>query len=210
MKKITLVLTLIALLLCGTAFAREVKPVGQYDMNAPLVNGDYYIGFQIENISDTGVYAEMYAQDLFENAEIAALAQGDVIYIGGMPVEVNKVSITDNEADINGGFDADGVTLFKDANLGIWTPIEWELPTYTLMGMAQLNFADKVTVSVYRQGEEGEPLDEYDTFTVPASGVKALFDEIAAGHEDIAYTPDGCTVRVNDGAIIAITIDYVP
>lgn len=212
-KTIVSMCIVLAIALFSCAFAAEIFPLSQYEISGDgyvLDNCTAYIGFDVADVSETDMFADIYSEDCFDIVDIEILTEGDTIYVGGMPVEVETIEKKDGELQINGGFDNGGVTLFSYENSNGWVPVEWDLPIYTLIGQGPLTFADQVSVSVYQMEEDLSLAGEgYDTVTVPAAQVKDELKKIAEklGEE---FFPEQASVTFENSAVTEIKIDYVP
>ena len=190
------------------AVAEEVSP--KYSINMEdeqtLMNGTLSIGAAEDDVTEKDIWAGIYDEIRYDAAEIDALKVGDLIDCQ-QQYTITSVEKDDSGCvDINGGFDNDGLTLYPEDD-GTYTPREWDdLPYYEMMGQAQLQFADQVTVNHYKENEDGGLEEGMDTQTVDAAQVKGLiFGEYS--HE---LDPAAVTVTLENGLITEVTVNYIP
>ena len=123
-----------------------------------------------------------------------------------------KISTHPNGAiDVNGGqYEEGGATLIPDADTNGYLQTDFEYTAIAERGTAVIPLADQVTLNVFQMDDDFNVAEEgYDTETVPAEGVHAALARTCELTGDDFY-PYQTTIRIENGAAVEITIDYMP
>lgn len=211
MKKFTVIISLVlALLLCATAFAADIKMESGIDMN-DLRDCTVRANFNVKDITDKDITMTVREEVCYDIVDINEMKVGDTIETDDGVVEVKSIDRDeDGQILINGGQDKGGVTLFSEEDTNGFMQRDYEYPAFVNRGTVTVPFADQVTVNVYKMTEDLSIAGEgYDTVTVPAAGVKAEMEKIAAKlGED--FCAEQTRLDIGAGVIVEITVDYMP
>lgn len=213
MKKLIAICLTVVMLFCAAALAANtIKPEYSVNMAEPLKDCMLKIGFNIKDVNDKEIIAMVYDDVLYDIVDVHEMKLGDTLVLGNGEIVIESIAQKDYGIEINGGDEVEGGVLLKPVEESTYyCEMAHETPNMIVLGQAQLTFADNVTVNVYKMNEDLSIAGEgYDTVTVPAAGVKAELEKIAAklGEE---FSPHQASVLLNsEGKLDEITIDYVP
>ena len=207
MKHVLSSLLILALLLCTPAYAETCRIQRGVDMENNLTDCTLYVGFTLDDVSDTTVSAMVYDDVSYDLVDVHNLAVGDTLETAQGDITVaSKEQDESGYIQINGGEEAGGVTLFPADEDNCYHAMAFDLAEKLLVGQAQLTLADQVTISIYKHDDSLAPAGEgYDAVTVAAADVAsqlALFTD--------EYTPYQTRVTVENGVLTELTVDYAP
>ena len=150
----------------------------------------------------------VYAKDVYAPADIEALKAGDTLVIGGQSVAVESVDIhsMDEElpdvtiADINGGIDADGFSLWLTLDSdGYVAHMLSDLATYTELGTVSLALDPSATYT------DSSDIDS-DVLTVAYDGIADAIRDA----DNAYFVQYNTTIHVVNDKIVEINREYVP
>lgn len=212
MKKRSLML--IPILVAGiplTVFAATVKPYGSVDPKGPdFGNSVTEIGFCLEDVTDTGINAEIYERLRYDIAEIGMLAVGDVIETDDGAVTVETKEEKNGLLVINGGFEEDGISFYTEEETNGWFLGVPGYPVYQQKGQAQLLFSDSVRLLVYDMDDAGCMISDGFTETeCTPQEVKEKLSQLSEILTDV-FSPNQVLALQEEGKLTELTIRYVP
>lgn len=203
-KAFALILVLACAFAANAAFAAQIAPLPGANMDE-LNDCIVHIGFKLDDVSETGIAADVYDEQRYDAVEVTQIAVGDVVTYMGEDVTVETVEV-DYSTLINGGtIDADGITLCPDEG-GTFIALEGESVAYMRLGSVELTFADEVVYHHWQQDEEGGIMEEMTSETFSAAQIK----DVLAAEGDETYYPDSLTVLIEGGLVTELNINYVP
>ena len=204
-KMFAVMLALVLTFAAFSAFAAKIEPLPNVNMAESLDDRTLYVGFKMENVSDTAIIADIYDEQRYDTVDVHELAVGDVIVYLGEEITVNTIE-DDYALEINGGVhEENGITLLADEG-GTYLAYNENTPVYMFLGCAELILADQVNFRHWQWESEGVLSEDYSEVTVPAAGLKALLAE--EGEDELH--PESIAVCVEGGKVTEVTIDYVP
>lgn len=204
MKKIfAFMLVLMLAFSACAAYAAEIMPLMDVDMQN-IDNCTLSVSFDISDVSDKGIIATVYDDVRYDAIEVSQIAVGDTINYMGEDVTVESVDV-DYSTFINGGSENDGIVLCPDEG-GTYIALNYESQVYMPLGQAEFAFADEVTYSHWKQEAGGGISDEMDVRQLAAADVKAALEEEGSG----TFWYDCMTVRLENGVIVEVAVNYVP
>ena len=209
MKKV-LAFLILGALLCSTAFAATIQMQHDLDLNN-LTDRTMQVGFTIDQVTDSDITVTAYEDVIYDPVAIAQLQVGDTLETADGDITVESIETDDyGSIHINGGQDIDGgVTLFTMDNVNGYMQADFEYTAIADRGEVTIPFADQVTVNVYKMNDDLSVAGEgYDTVTIAAGDVRAEILEIAEKLGDDFY-PYQTTLRIENGAAVEITVDYM-
>ena len=203
MKKLICTLTVLTMLLCGLAMAegKTVMPMAsEIDLAAPG-DGIYNVYFDPADLTDGALKLTIYTEDCYDILDINTLAVGDVIWAGGIDIEIDSLEEKDGDLLINGGIDEAGFNLRPYDEDNCWKmALEDDYATWTEAGETTLPLADDVTFT------DGWDIDKEP---VTVSGADAVAEAVN-GTEMDSFIWLNTKVRVEGGKIVEITRYYMP
>lgn len=155
-------MTLATAFIAIAAMAGEgiVRPIEVYwDLNH-LKNGDYAVSFDVSSVKGTnkGTYIdfEVFSENLYDGAQIARLAPGDVLIARDETIEVKTIRKIDDRYLIN---EAEAAIDLESVGKGKYRVcIEDDHSTYTSQGVVRLLVP--ATVTFVDEGIDGVPMKE--------------------------------------------------
>ena len=215
MKKaliLTAALCLASLCACGGTGADPVPPSSGGD-SAPLCvkpqdnaidlsdlgTQTLRVSFSPDDLQIAGdtvtLRADIYAEEIFDAAEVSQLSTGDSIVVQGQTYEVTSLVQNDDLLIINGGIENGGTELLAD-----------EGGTYRYFGMDDANAYDE-------QGLVTLPVDSscvlQDDSDLDRPDRQIALADIAS-LENTMFIPGNTTVDLTDGVVTAIHRTYIP
>ena len=210
MKKV-LAFIMVGALLCSTAFAATIHMQHDLDLN-DLTDCTIKVGFTIDDVTDSDIRVTAYEDANYDLVDIEQLQVGDTLETADGDIIVESIETDDfGSKHINGGQDIDGgVTLFTMDNVNGYMQSDFEYIAIAERGDVTIPFADQVTINVYKMNDDLSIAGEgYDAVTTAAGGVRSEILEIAERLGDDFY-PYQTTLRIESGAVVEITVDYMP
>ncbi len=184
---------------------RTVAPIeAVVDLNR-LPDGIYPVAFDRGDVANlaSGTYmnaVRIYAMDVYAEADIENLAEGDTVVVSGSAVAVSSVTSDGKRVQINGGLGEENGYDFSRTEDGAWRVNGYDdLPTYTELGVTTL-VVDESAVYTDASDIDGEP-------------VTAQYDGIVSAMQDSAndaFYADNTTVTIRSGRVTRIDRVYVP
>ena len=223
MKKFTLFILLLCLMLTGCGAKSETPPVTSApELTAlpeispqqivPLPQnvelGENSSGTLAVSLSEGGVYADgtdevkmklnVYAYELYDSAAMSALEAGDSILRLGQNVPVNSIERTENgDIVINGGLDMGG-HIFRPAESGDYYEISYnDAKSYTPMAETVFPVSDSFYF-VDKSDLDSEPSTYY------------IDDFFTEGRFGWYFFPSNTSVRVENGLVVSMERIYIP
>lgn len=203
MKKFICTLTVLALLFCGLAMAegKTIMPMApQIDLAAPE-DGIYDVAFEPADLADGALKFTIYTEDCYDIVDISTLEVGDVIYAGGIDIEIDSLEAKDGDLLINGGIDEAGFNLRPYDEDNCWKmALEDDYATWTEAGETTLPLAEDATFT------DGWDIEKEP---VTVNGAEAVAEAITESEMDY-FSPLNTTARVEGGEIVEIIRTYIP
>lgn len=185
MKRVYLFLIAMILLVCAAvcAQAAEIRPYGEYHMDADLSDGVFSVRFKdLDRINNGGWFtAVLYQDDHYDAEKIESLAAGDVVYVNGVDWTVREV-IEHTELDyvcyeIYTEEELDGYIVFTPAGDGCylcqmndWIPVNYVTEVKIALPLPDAFMYDYFGTDDYKSAnefltdlQEGEPFTPYNT-----------------------------------------------
>lgn len=211
MKRILTLSLVLVMLLCATASAETCKIQHSVDMASDMTDCTLYVGFAVEDVSDTEIFVTIYDEVSYDLVDVNHLSIGDTLETVDGDIEV--VSRETDEYGyilINGGAEEGGVTLLAADEDDCYHAMSYELVEKMAMGQANLTMADEVTVSIYKHDEFLSPTEDgYNSVTVAAADVAGQLMEFSEEYAP-EFTPYQTRAVVENGFLIELIVDYVP
>ena len=207
MNKMIVIIMILALAFSTCAFAAEIQPATDVNMEENFGDRILHVGFKMDAVTEDKLVADVYEPQIYDIVDIEKLAVGDTIRYLGEDVTVESITDTTVGKEINGGFEEGGIILLTAEDTNGFIAYDLDNPVYLMLGCAEFTFADEVTVHHWIQNEDGGVnLEEQTTATIPANEVKDFFAEDNAE----VFVPAQVRIHVVDYVIDEIFIDYIP
>ena len=202
----------LAAALCAANVSADdvIKAGHEFDLaDDDFADGTYHIGFNMDSFRDEDDFiADMYTSLYYDIVTVANLKAGDVIEgADGADITIETIEQDGDTIEINGGTPYGGLTLKTTEDTNGWYAYSDEVPAYLLLGQAELEFADTVTLNIYSMDDKKAPTGGYDKMTVTEDEVKSTLESL--GLFDY-YDPVRTCVDLQDDDIVEITISYAP
>lgn len=221
MKKLTSILAVAGMfLLLGSCSQSAQK---NQDTNADSVAAHQMVkplpaGIDTANITDATVAATfsssdfdwaggklkftVYAEDLYDAAQVSKLSVGDTLVYSGTPIVVEKIDRKDDMVSVNGDIDDGGALLQASKQGGTYRAMQLDdHSVYTRVGTATLPVSASVTIIDCREN----PTDPSDT-------IKAEQKKFVQGLKESKkqFTCLDTQVQIEKGTIVGITRKWIP
>ena len=196
---------LLAFCFAACASAAEICPLdpGEPDMN----NGTFCLTItDEEKIDDGGFFTvELYAEDIYDAAQIKGLVPGDTVWMNGCPWTVKEIvvhpSIWPGEEDTYEVFPEEeyyGYLVFEPNADGTFRAVidDWVPVTFLGEVKVMLPLSDRFAYIPISSGEEGEPV-----------GSDAFLEDLWMFGGFNAYNT---TCRFEDGMLVSVTHSSYP
>ena len=207
-KKFTVVFVpaMLAVSACALcASAQTIEPTFSFSMEDAFADGSYHVGFEMDDVTDKEIFAQMYSELYYDIVSIGQMKVGDTIETPDGDLEIKSIDQAENEISINSG----EYTLVNPEDTNGWYARDYELPVYELLGEAQLLLADEITLNTYKMKEDGSPNGRgYDTVECAPGELKENLEKLP--FSDNGFYPSRVTVDLKDEKIEAVTIIYTP
>lgn len=212
MKKSFAIIALIVIMaICTTAFAADVRMAHAIDP-AQLTDCTVRAGFNIANVTDQSITVNIFEEVVYDIVDISNLQVGDTLETADGDITVTTIETDENGAiDVNGGqYEEGGATLCPDADTNGYLQTDFEYTAIAERGTAVIPLADQVILNVFQMDDDFNVAEEgYDTETVSAGEVRAVLARTCELTGDDFY-PYQTTIRIENGAAVEITVDYMP
>ncbi len=208
-KLLSAVLAGVVFAACGTMNGGESRTV------KPLPSG-----IDVNNLRDTTVAASLsdscfnwndgkltltiYAETLYDSAQVCGMKVGDTLVYEGKPMPVKDVKDEKNTKSVNGGLDEGGVWLQVSKKSGVYRAFEFnDHSVYTKLGVATLPLAQDFTI-VNCQDDPNAPSDTIRT------GQRQYVEELRKKGQLNGFFSLNTRVRIENGKIVNITRFWIP
>ena len=207
MNKMIVIIMILALAFSTCAFAAEIQPATDVNMEENFGDRILHVGFKPDALTEDKLVADIYEQQIYDIVDVNQLAVGDTITYLGEEVTVEAIADTEVGKEINGGVEEGGITLLTEDDANGFIAYGMDNPVYLMLGCAEFTFADEVTVHHWIQNEDGSVDPEaLTTDTIAGNEVKDFFAEDNAE----IFVPAQVRIHVVDYVIDEIFIDYIP
>ena len=188
--------------------AKTVAP-GENDIDVEnLPDGTYPVAFQNGDVLQgaSGVFimaARIFTLDTYDIVDVHTLAEGDTFLMRNEEIPVTSVEFDeDGYVLINGGYDFEndtGVTLAPVEESNCYRVVmEDDIGTYTDHGVTTLTLDPSAVFVNASDLEAGEVTVAYDDL---AAAIQAL---------ELDFNPVSASVRIENGKVVEIRLDYQP
>lgn len=165
------------------------------------------VRFTVDDVREGEISFTVYDQICYIGGGFNKIKAGDTLSLPDGDVQVESV-VERNPGvfDINGGVSANGLTLDGEEDGGYNLVDANGKFIQAAAFSAAAPFADQVKLRVYTSENGKEKTDET---AVPASGVKAEVEKLAAQHGS-EFGPEQTTVTCENGRVVEIIFDFIP
>lgn len=189
-----------------------VEPLSNFAVTDPMADGEYPVGFSKKDMESTeGGYAignaALYDYDLYDMVDVSQLKPGDTIrthdVVSGQLVDllIKTIVTEDGSVTINGGIDEGGLDLYAEDTVYVVRGYDDYLNYYEI-GTVTLPLAEDVKL----EDSSADPQAE----AVVTTGDQAVYEAITAEDSFDYWSAGNTTVRVENGAVVAIVRRWVP
>ena len=188
----------------SAAPGKTIEPLAPTLSVDDLKDCTFAAGFEAADVYLNGdgalvVRMTVYDRELYDLVDVSQLAQGDVLVTGGESVTITALERSaDGRVLINGGFDADGITLATDENGVYYAVGDNDAPQYRVVGEAVLPVDQEFILQDSSELGQPEQISYAGDFLM----------NMEAG--DRSFSPYDTTVTVQDGFLRNITVIDVP
>lgn len=209
-KSFAIIALTVIMAICTTAFAADIRMAHTVDPTQ-LTDCTIRAGFNIANVTDQSIIANVFEEVVYDIVDIGNLQVGDTLETADGEITVNSIETDENGAiDVNGGqYEEGGATLIPDADTNGYLQTDFEYTAIAERGTAVIPLADQVTLNVFQMDDDFNVAEEgYDTEIVSAADVQSTLARTCELTGDDFY-PYQTTIRIENGAVVEITIDYM-
>lgn len=172
----------------------DINNLDNCTLAVSLEQGDAYV-------DDTGAMqmdVTVYAYDLYDMVDIAALKEGDTIIIRGEEVTVTSLERIERGVLINGGLDENGYELRTD-EATVWYEVGYsDIKSYYEVGKATIRISADMNFYDTSDLDKGEVVYYPGDFLTDNAGIMYHF------------VPHNTSIVIEDGMIIEMYRRYMP